>query len=119
MSVEQRKRYMKKVMCVKMNYTSLNDSDDDTTKTSSSSCSLPTPSNVSSEVWKRVDSKAQAIASDPASMSPVPGGNAKSRFVVSFRNPRSPLKVQAGKSPGQWYTCDNKHVPATKYAVMY
>jgi len=48
MSVEQRKRHIKKVMCVKMNDTSLNDSDDDTTKTGSSSCSLPAPSNVCS-----------------------------------------------------------------------
>jgi len=58
-----------------------------------------------------VVSKAQAIASDPASMSPVPSGNVKSRFVVSFRNPGFPLKVQAEKSPGQ-YTCDNKKCPA-------
>ena len=60
--------------------TSANDSDDDTTMTSSSSCkvsSLPASSNVSSEVWERVVSKAQAIASDPASISPVPGGNGK------------------------------------------
>jgi len=56
-------------------------------------------------------SKAQAIASDPVSMSPVPGANGKSRFVVSFRNPDSPLKVQAGKSPGQ-YSCDKKRCPA-------
>jgi len=58
-----------------------------------------------------VVSKAQAIASDPASLSPVPGCNAKSRFVVSFRNPGSSLKVQAGKSPEQ-HTCDNKKYPA-------
>ena len=30
---------------------------------------------------------------------------------MSFRNPDSPLKVQAGKSPGQ-YTCDKKKCPA-------
>ena len=92
-------------MCVKMNGASPNDSDDDNddaTKRSRSSCSLPAPSNVSSEVWERVVSKARAIASDPASMSPVPGGNTKSRFVVSFRNPNSPLKVQAGKSRRQY-----------------
>ena len=72
---------------------------------------LPTPSNISSEVWERMVSKAQAIALDPVSMSPVPGANGKSRFVVSFRNPDSPLKVQAGKSPGQ-YSCDKKKCPA-------
>jgi len=102
---------MKNVMCVKMNDASLNDSHDDTTKIGNSSCSLPAPANVSSEVWEHVVSKAQAIASNPASMSPVPGGSAKRRFVLSFRSPGSPLKVQAGKFPVQ-YTCDNKKCPA-------
>ena len=61
MSAEQRKRHIKKV----------NDSDDDTTMASSSRCkvtSLLPPSNVSSEIWERVVSKAQAIASDPTSV---------------------------------------------------
>ena len=64
MSVEQRKRHIKKVMCAKINDTSSNDSNDDATMASSSRCkatSLPAPSNVSSKVWKRVVSKAQAI----------------------------------------------------------
>jgi len=114
MSVEQRKRHIKKVMYAKINDPPSNGSDDDTAITSSSRfnvTSLPTPSNISSEVWECMVSKAQAIASDPVSMSPVPGANGKSRFVVSFRNPDSPLKVQAGKSPGQ-YSCDKKKCPA-------
>ena len=73
--------------------------------------SLPVPSNLSSVVWDRMVSKAKTVVSDSASMSPIPGSSSKSRFVVSFRNCNSPMKVQAGKSPGQ-YTCDKKKWPA-------
>jgi len=59
---------------------------------------LPAPSNLSPIVWDRMVAKAKTIVSDPASMSPIPGSNNKSRFVVSFRNPSSPMKIQAGKS---------------------
>ena len=107
MSVEQRKRHVKKVMCAKLDSSPSDDSGDNDAAPSHNVTSLTAPTNISSEIWERMVSKAQAIASDPVSMSPVPGANEKSRFVVSFRNPSSPLKVQAGKSPGQ-YTCDKK-----------
>jgi len=55
---------------------------------------LPLPSNLSSVVWEWMVSKAKAIAADTGSMSPVPGSSSsKSRFVVSFCNPSSPMKV--------------------------
>jgi len=68
--------------------------------------------HLSSAVWECMVSKVQT---DFVSMSPVSGANGKSRFVVSFRNPDSPLKVQAGKSLGQ-YSCDKKkcHLLLTK-----
>ena len=107
---------MKKVRCVKMTSIPIDDanyhSDDEMLTAGNSDLvspkvdSLPTPPNLSTVVWGRVVSKAQAIVADPVSMSPMPGGN-RNRFVVSFRNPDSPLKVQAGKSPGQ-YMCDRK-----------
>ena len=58
--------------------------------------SLSAPPNMSSESWKRVVAKAHAIVADSPSMSAVPGGNVRSRFVVSSRHPDSPQKVLAG-----------------------
>ena len=108
---------MKKVMSIAMTGIPADHSDDELSMPSSAepnghgiSC-FPLPSNLSSVVWERMVSKAKTIASDPASMSPVPGSSNKSRFVVSFCNPNSPMKVQAGKMPGQ-YTCDKKKCPA-------
>ena len=88
---------MKKVMSIAMTGMPVDHSDNELSIPSSAepnghgiSC-FPLPSNLSSVVWERMVSKAKTIVSDPASMSPVPGSSNKSRFVVSFCNPSSPM----------------------------
>ena len=113
MSVEQRERHMRKEMCASMHSSPLADSDDQSVEDDSNASihsTLSAPPNVPSERWERVVKKAHALATEPLLMSAVPGGNARSKYVVSSRNPDSPIKVQAGKCAGQ-YTCSKKKCP--------
>jgi len=102
MSVEQRKRHMKKVNTAVIAGVPVVHSDDehpvglepdDGESDSHGIGLLPAPLNLSPIVWDRMVAKPKTIVSDPASMSPIPGSNNKSRFVVSFRNPNSPMKI--------------------------
>ena len=108
MSLEQRERHMKRVMRANMHSTHVADSDEQDREADSDGViqsiysSLSVPPNVPSESWKCVVAKAYPIAADSSSMSGVPGGNVRSRFVVLSRNPDSPQKVLAGKSAGQY-----------------
>ena len=80
---------MKRVMHANMHSTHVADSDEQDTEADSDGASqsihssLSAPPNMPSESWKRVVAKAHAIAADSSSMSAVPGGNVRSRFVVS------------------------------------
>jgi len=124
MSVEQKKRYMKKVISIALTGKHADHSDDElptpsrvepNTNANGINC-LPLASNLSLVVWEWMVSKAKMIA---ASMSPVLGsGSSKSRFVVSFYNPSSPMTIQAGKIPGQ-YTCDKKNVLFCRSQHLY
>ena len=92
MSLEQRERHMKRVMCANMHCTHMADSDEQDRsgfwwcKSKYSQLSVSS-TNMSSESWKCIVAKAHAIAADSSSMSAVPGGNVQSRFVVLSRHP--------------------------------
>jgi len=112
MSVEQREKHMKRVMRATMRSAHMEDiinkSDDENVDGYSDAHhlgALPNPTNIPHETWNRAVAKANAIAADPSSMSTVPGGNGRSKFVAWSRNPDSPIKVQAGKYT-RLYTCN-------------
>jgi len=117
MSVKQREKHMKRVMRATMHSSHMEDiinkCDDQNVDGYSDAHhldALPNPPNIPHETWNRAVAKANAIAVDLSSMSTVPGGNGQSKFVAWFRNPDSPIKVQAGKYAGP-YTCSKTKCP--------
>ena len=71
---------------------------------------FPAPVNIPKDVWDRCLVKVKSLHDSPTSMSTVPGGNARSKFVAWSRNPDSPIKVQAGKFSGK-YMCNKAKCP--------
>lgn len=106
MSVKQREQHMKTVYCASVQPTR------SMPKASSSSeagpsqyfNNTPAPAVIPKDTWDRCLLKVNTILDNPESMCTVPGGNKRSRYVASSRNPDSPIKVQAGKCEGK-YSC--------------
>ncbi len=118
MSVPQRKQHVKRVMCATIHPTLTTDLCNSDGCVSAEpvhvgafpTAAFPAPTNVPRDLWDRCVAKAHAIVAESVSMSSVPGGNCRSKFVAWSRNPESPIKVQAGKSIGT-YTCSKTKCP--------
>ena len=100
MSVKQREQHMKSVHCASMQpdisaHKASAGSGSSEAGPSKYFDSTPAPGIIPKDTWDRCLQKVNTLLNNPESMSSVPGGNNRSRYVASTRSPDSPIKVQA------------------------